>query len=140
MWSYLRAGIAAWFAVAAFGQQYPFLPVAGSPKAISGLFQDSRGRLWLKGADLSCFDGSRFFFLRDYGLPAATTLDIAEDATGAIWIGTENGVYRFWNGQVAEIGKGSASSVVPISPDVVGGCDGPAGQNRCRPVVRSRPI
>ena len=82
----------------------------------------------MKGADLSCFDGSRFFFLRDYGLPAATTLDIAEDATGAIWIGTENGVYRFWNGQVAEIGKGSASSVVPISPDVVAAVMGPPGR------------
>jgi hypothetical protein len=51
----------------AFGQQYPFLPVPGSPKSVKSLFQDSRGRLWLGGEQPACFDGTRFFFLREYG-------------------------------------------------------------------------
>ena len=56
---------------AAFGQQYPFIPVPGSPKGVSSLFEDSKGRLWLGGRQSACFDGARFFPLSDYGLPAA---------------------------------------------------------------------
>src|ERR1035441_577629 len=63
----------------AFGQQYPILPVPGSPKTVRTLFQDSRGRLWLGGDQVSCLDGTRFFFLRDYGLPPAITYNITED-------------------------------------------------------------
>src|ERR1022692_3288926 len=76
----------------AFGQQYPILPVSGSPKSVKTLLQDSRGRLWLGGDQVSCFDGTRFFFLRDYGLPPAIVYSIAEDPGGAIWIGAETGV------------------------------------------------
>src|SRR5271165_4640730 len=75
----------------AFAQQYPFLRVAGSPKNPQALFQDSKGRLWITGNDLACFDGSRFFFLRDYGFPAVAALDVSEDPGGAIWIGAETG-------------------------------------------------
>src|ERR1039457_5153219 len=67
----------------AFGQQYPILPVSGSPKSVKTLLQDSRGRLWLGGDQVSCFDGTRFFFLRDYGLPPAITYNITEDPGGA---------------------------------------------------------
>src|ERR1700723_1308885 len=74
---------------AAFAQQYPFLPVPGSPKNVKTLFEDSRGRLWLGGDQLACFDGTRLFFLADYGFPAAATYSISEDADGAIWIGAE---------------------------------------------------
>jgi tRNA A-37 threonylcarbamoyl transferase component Bud32 len=109
----------------AFGQQYPFLPVAGSPKGVANLFQDSRGRIWLGGAQLSCFDGSRFFSLADYGFPPATTYDISEDPSGAIWIGGETGVYRFANGRVEEIAKGIAVSVIAARPDVVIALVGP---------------
>src|SRR5579864_118752 len=91
------------------GQQYPFLPVAGSPKSVKSLFQDSRGRLWLGGPQAACFDGTRFFALRDYGFPAAEAYDFSEDPSGAIWIGAETGVYRFANGKVEEVGKGVAS-------------------------------
>jgi ligand-binding sensor domain-containing protein len=80
------------------------------------------------GPDLSCFDGSRFFSLSDYGLPAAITLDVAEDASGAIWIGTENGAYRFWSGHVENVASGSAFSLVPISPDAVAAVTGPPGR------------
>ena len=73
----------------AFGQQYPFLPVAGSPKNVKALFQDSRGRLWLAGDELACFDGTHLFFLRDYGFPRAESYSLAEDTSGATWIGTK---------------------------------------------------
>jgi hypothetical protein len=73
IYRYAWCGVAWWFLAAtgsiAFAQQYPFLPVPGSPKGVTNLFQDSRGRIRLAGAQLSCFDGSRFFSLADYGLP-----------------------------------------------------------------------
>src|ERR1039457_6737002 len=112
----------------AFGQQYPFLPVAGSPKAVKILFQDSRGRLWLGGLEPACFDGARFFLLRDYGLPPAEAYDFNEDASGAIWIGAETGVYRFANGRVEEIGKGFAVSVIAATPDIAVAAIGPLGR------------
>jgi ligand-binding sensor domain-containing protein/tRNA A-37 threonylcarbamoyl transferase component Bud32 len=112
----------------AFGQQYPFILIPGSPKAVKTLFQDSRGRLWLGGSQVACFDGSRFFFLRDYGLPAAESYDITEDSSGAIWIGAETGVYRFASGRVEEISKGVAVSVIAAAPDVVIAAVGPLGQ------------
>src|SRR5262249_54004622 len=80
------------------GQQYPFLPVRDSPKSVKTLFQDSRGRLWLGGDQVACFDGARFFHLSDYGMPPANTFDIAEDPDHAIWIATDTGVFRFGDG------------------------------------------
>jgi tRNA A-37 threonylcarbamoyl transferase component Bud32/ligand-binding sensor domain-containing protein len=121
-----------WLSVAATSpalcQQYPFLPVAGSPKNVKTLFQDSRGRLWLGGDDLACFDGTHIFFLRDYGFPRAESYDITEDSSGAIWIGAETGVYRFANGHVEEITKGVAVSVIAAAPDVAFAAVGPLGR------------
>ena len=113
---------------AAFGQQYPFLPVVGSPKAVKNLFQDSRGRLWLGGEQPACFDGTRFFFLREYGFPLAEAHDFSEDASGTIWIGAETGVYRFANGRVVEIAKGVAVSVIAATPDLAIAAIGPLGR------------
>ena len=112
----------------AFGQQYPFLPVPGSPKNVTNLFQDSRGRLWLTGDELACFDGTHLFFLRDYGFPHAASYDITEDSSGAIWIAAEAGVYRFVNGQVEEITKGVAVSVIAATPSVAIAAMGPLGK------------
>ena len=70
----------------AVGQQYPFIAAPGAPKNATMIFQDSVGRLWLGGAQPACFDGSRFFFLRDYGLSSAVVQDVAEDPAGTIWI------------------------------------------------------
>jgi tRNA A-37 threonylcarbamoyl transferase component Bud32/ligand-binding sensor domain-containing protein len=102
----------------AFAQQYPILPVAGSPKGVKTLFQDSRGRLWLGGSEPACFDGARFFLLRDYGLPPAGASDFSEDASGTVWIGADTGVYRFVNGRVEEASKGFVVSVIPATVDV----------------------
>jgi tRNA A-37 threonylcarbamoyl transferase component Bud32 len=92
------------------------------------LFQDSRGRLWLGGGQPACFDGTRFFLLRDYGFPPAEAYDFNEDASGAIWIGAETGVYRFANGRVEEIGKGFAVSVIAATPDIAVAAMGPLGR------------
>jgi tRNA A-37 threonylcarbamoyl transferase component Bud32/ligand-binding sensor domain-containing protein len=102
----------------ALGQQYPFLPVAGSTKIVKTLFQDSRGRLWLGGPQPACFDGTRFFALRDYGFPQAEAYDFSEDPGGGIWIGAETGVYRFANGSVEQIGKGEAASVIALTANI----------------------
>jgi tRNA A-37 threonylcarbamoyl transferase component Bud32 len=114
----------------AFGQQYPFLPVAGSPKAVTSLFQDSRGRLWLAGSQPACFDGTRFFFLSDYGLPAVYTYayQFNEDASGGIWTGADTGVYRFANGKVKQIAKGVAVSVIAASAGLAVAAMSPLGQ------------
>ena len=118
-------------------QQYPFLPVAGSPKGAANMFQDSTGRLWLGGEQLSCFDGARFFLLRDYGYPTTETYDITEDPSGAIWIGAAAGVYRFANGHISEIGKQGAYSVVAITPYYAAAVVAPAGQTTAT-LVRMR--
>ncbi|HMF75322.1 MAG TPA: hypothetical protein VK604_06630, partial [Bryobacteraceae bacterium] len=112
----------------ASGQRYPFLPVPGAPKAAKKLFQDSRGRLWLVGSDLAFFDGSRFFFLRDYGFPHVTTYDVTEDKNGAIWIAAKTGVYRFWNGTVQQVSSGAAVSVVAATPTLVIAVMGPIAE------------
>jgi hypothetical protein len=112
----------------AFGQQYPFLPVAGSPKGSNGMFQDSRGRLWLAGQEPAWFDGTRFFSLRDYGFPAGAANNFSEDPSGAIWIAAETGVYRFANGKIDELGKGFAVSVITSTADLAVAVMGPVGQ------------
>jgi len=110
-------------------QQYPFLPVTGpnAPQVVQNLFQDSRGRLWLGGPDLVCFDGTRFFSLRDYGFPAVQSYSVSEDPSGAIWIGAETGLYRFAGGRVAEIASGVVTSVIAATPDTVVATAGPLG-------------
>ncbi len=113
---------------AVYGQQYPYLPVAGSPKTVKSLFQDSHGRLWLGGLDPACFDGSRFFFLHDYGFPAGEAYDFAEDPSGAMWIAAETGAYRFAAGRVEELAKGVAVSVIPASADIAVAAMGPSGR------------
>ena len=113
---------------AAMAQQYPFLAVPGSPKSVSAIFQDSRGRLWTAGEDLACFDGARFFFLRDYGFPGGFSYDIAEDPSGAIWIGGEKGVFRFAKGRTEPVAEGEAVSVIPVSAEMVLAAVGEAGR------------
>jgi tRNA A-37 threonylcarbamoyl transferase component Bud32 len=109
-------------------QQYPFLPVAGGPKFVETLFQDSKGRLWLGGTDPACFDGNHFFFLRDYGFRSADTLDITEDPGGSIWIGAVDGLYRFAGGHIEQAANGVAVSVIAPTADVAIALLGRLGQ------------
>lgn len=111
----------------ASAQQYPFLPIPGTPKSVQRLFEDSRGRLWLLGEELACYDGSRVFYLRDYGFPSVRTYEIAEDQGGAIWIGAESGIYRFFRGRVEFIDKSIAISLIPIDAATVIAATAPFG-------------
>jgi tRNA A-37 threonylcarbamoyl transferase component Bud32 len=112
----------------AFAQQYPFLQVPGAPKNITTLFQDSKGRLWVGAIDqLVCFDGARFLSLNSAGLPAAYVHMVTEDSSGALWIGTQRGLYRFSDGHVEQVGKGLVTGVVAALPDIVVASVGPLG-------------
>jgi tRNA A-37 threonylcarbamoyl transferase component Bud32/ligand-binding sensor domain-containing protein len=92
------------------------------------LFQDSVGRLWTYGQEIACFDGVRFFYLRDYGLPPGDTVDVSEDPSGAIWIASERGVFRFADGHVDQIASGVATDVIPVSADLILAAIGPLGR------------
>jgi hypothetical protein len=55
----------------AAAQQYPILPVPGSPRNIEHILEDRQGRLWMSTRDdVLCFDGARFFSLP--GVPSRT--------------------------------------------------------------------
>jgi len=53
-----------------------------------GIFEDSRGTLWLAGENLVAFDGARFRKLgRAQGLPEDSMAPLIEDAAGNVWFG-----------------------------------------------------
>src|SRR5271165_6184717 len=112
----------------ALGQQYPFLPVAGSPTSVTTLFQDSRGRLWVGGRESALFDGARFFPLRDYGYPPGESYVFAEDSSGVMWISSETGVYRFAGGRLERVSQGFAVELFVIRPDLAIAAMGPLGK------------
>lgn len=111
-----------------FAQQYPFVPVksADAPVNIWTLMQDHLGRIWagtFTGVD--CFDGNRFYHLRDYGLPDAVWANLAEDDEGGIWMGGEPGLYRFAKGQITTLEEGFVGNVVRAGPGVMLALIGP---------------
>jgi tRNA A-37 threonylcarbamoyl transferase component Bud32 len=99
-------------------QQYPFLPIPGGTRGAQDLAQDVRGRLWITGSDTAVFDGTRFFHLRDFGLPATTTYQFSEDSSGAIWLASDTGVYRFSEGVVERVSGGWAAGIAALSPEM----------------------
>jgi ligand-binding sensor domain-containing protein/signal transduction histidine kinase len=72
-----------------------FRPVsaAGIAPPICALFQSRDGKLWVGGqGGLGCYDGHDWtVFSTGDGLPPNPVRALAEDAKGAIWIGTESG-------------------------------------------------
>ncbi len=116
--------------VAAWGQRYPILPVPGSPHGIYVIFQDHRSALWLGTIDdVVCFDGGRFYSLRQYGFPKETPNTFAEDSEGGIWIGTQGtdasggtgkgGIYRYQAGHVQKVFSGDGLTVASLASGVV---------------------
>ena len=85
-------------------QQYPFLPVAGSPRNIEHILQDRQGRLWIGTlADVQYFDGARFFSLHEVGFPVTSVFSLAQDDEGGIVIGSEGGAYRYFEGRLEKL-------------------------------------
>lgn len=60
---------------------------------------------------LARYDGRRTNAINAEGLPPGRVLALKEDDSGALWIGTENGAARLWNGRFAPI-KETAGKVV----------------------------
>ena len=102
------------------GQQMPFIFVPGGPTNVRVLFQDHLGRLWVGGAtDVACFDGSRFYSLHDFGFPSVGVQVVTEDTEGAIWIGSEVGVYRFAQGALTRVMDGYVTALAAASGIVI---------------------
>ncbi|MBV9611946.1 MAG: protein kinase, partial [Acidobacteriaceae bacterium] len=115
----------------AFSQQYPFLLVPNSPVAVGpAMLQDHLGRLWLSaGGGVNCFDGTRFFSLRDLHVPhpPSTANAFAEDTDGGIWFSSPTGLYRFYAGHLSLIFDGFARGVVSLGAGLIVAGVGPAG-------------
>ena len=108
-------------ASALLGQQYPFVPVANSPRNIERILQDKQGRLWMSTHDdVLCFDGTRFFSLREFGLPVVFVYGLAEDTEGGILSASEQGVYRFIQGRLEHVVSGLyVQDIVAVAPGLL---------------------
>jgi ligand-binding sensor domain-containing protein len=102
------------------GQQYPFIPVANSPRNIEHILQDRQGRLWIATHDdVLCFDSSRFFSLHEFGLPKVQSA-LSEDLDGGILATSGDGVYRFFQGRLDHILSGvNVEEVIGVAPGVL---------------------
>ncbi|HTQ31878.1 MAG TPA: two-component regulator propeller domain-containing protein, partial [Opitutaceae bacterium] len=116
---------AAWilllWAVSLPAQQYLFVPVAQSPRNIESMLEDRQGRLWITTHDdVLCFDGTRFFSLRKFGLPPAFPSWAAEDSAGGILIALPVGLYRFFQGSLQLITPAVyINEAVEVAPGVL---------------------
>ena len=117
-------------AAPACAQQYPILPVLGSPHGIFTMMQDSRTALWMGTIDdVLRFDGEHFYSLRPYGFPKETPNSFAEDSDGGIWIATQGtdanggtgrgGLYRYQSGKVVKIFSGDGMTVAAFAPGIM---------------------
>ena len=70
-------------------------------------FQDSKGNLWFgtMSRGVARYDGKQLvYFNLDDGLPSLAAPSFAEDKTGTLWVGTQNGVCRFDGQRFARLG------------------------------------
>jgi len=76
--------------------------------------------IWLAGRSsvtLLGLTGTRTFVAAAV-LPGTQVLTMAEDRLGAVWVGTNGGLARFWNGQMQRVeGKGDSAAVLSIFED-----------------------
>jgi len=102
-------------------QQYPFVEVAHSPRNIEHILQDRQGRLWIgTHDDVLCFDGERFFSLREFGLPPLLNASLAEDQDGGILSATGRGIFRFFQGHLEHmLPDVPVSEVIGTAPGVL---------------------
>ena len=107
-------------AVGLAAQQYPVLPVAHSPRNIEHILQDRSGRIWVSTHDdILCFDGERFFSLREAGFPPVFGT-LAQDDEGGILSATSMGVYRFFKGRLEHFLPGTdVTEVISEAPGIL---------------------
>ena len=99
-----------------FAQQMPFIFVPGGPTNVQMIIQDHLGRLWIGGSkDVACFDGSRFYSMREFGMQQAAVRAITEDSEEAIWIGSSVGLYRFQRSILTRVLDSSTTFVAASS-------------------------
>lgn len=104
-----------------FGQEYPFVPIANSPKNIERLLQDRQGRLWMSTHDDAlCFDGTRFFSLHEFGFPPVAAFGLDEDPEGGILVATHDGLFRFAKGRLEHVVSGvGLHEVLAVAPGLL---------------------
>src|SRR5580658_8368092 len=107
-------------APALLGQQYPFIPVANSPRNIEHILEDRQGRLWISTHDdVLCFDGARFLSLHELGLPTGLHA-LSEDLEGGVLAATGNGVFRFFRGRLEHVLSGViVEEAIGVAPGVL---------------------
>jgi ligand-binding sensor domain-containing protein/signal transduction histidine kinase len=91
------------------------LPIGGVQTLLS-----TREGVWLVGRSSVSFQGPAGIrtFAAAAILPGTQVLTIAEDRHGAVWVGTNGGLARFWNGQMQSVGgKGDSAAVLSIFED-----------------------
>jgi tRNA A-37 threonylcarbamoyl transferase component Bud32 len=87
-------------------------------------FEDHKGALWLAGCEagsegLFYFDGIRFIAPAKDQFPKAIVRGLAEDTDGGIWIASNFGVYRFYQGKLQKKFEGAAlAGITEVAPDV----------------------
>ena len=89
------------------------LPIGG----VQMLLSTSDG-VWLAGrssVSLQEPKGVRTF-VASVALPGTQVLSLAKDRAGAVWIGTNGGLARFWNGQMQRL-EGDSAAVLSIFED-----------------------
>jgi len=91
------------------------LPIGGVRTLLS-----TRDGIWLVGRSSVTLIGpkSTQTFAAGAALPGTQVLTITEDRDHAVWIGTNSGLARFWNGQMQSVGgKSDSAAVLSIFED-----------------------
>jgi len=121
---------------AAAAQQAPFLQInlPNTPKGAAVLFEDSRGGLWLGGAEsgregLTYFDGSRFI-LPVSAFPKVFVNGMAEDSDGGLLISSNDGVYRLLGGRLERVLVGAHFGLTKVARDIFLTIVTPPGKER----------
>ncbi|MGI8639643.1 MAG: ligand-binding sensor domain-containing protein [Pyrinomonadaceae bacterium] len=82
------------------------LPAVGKDWIIVGLFEDSRGRLWIgtNNTGLFVFENEKFtaYTVKD-GLPTNNIAPFIEDRNGSLWAATSNGAVVITDGRIERI-------------------------------------
>jgi ligand-binding sensor domain-containing protein len=101
--------------VAALLARREALPMGGVRTLLS-----TRDGVWLVGRSSVTLVGANgvVAFATGSALPGTQVLTIAEDRQHAVWIGTNGGLARFWNGQMQSAGKkGDSAAVLSFAED-----------------------